>query len=361
MADHSSSRSAAQNSLNERSSQLISNAMVLACVAALLWGVLAVLRPFLSAIIWAAIIVVATWPILLRVERLLGGHRGLAVAMMSSGLFVAVVGPVALLLGTLVTRLPDLRDLGERLFAGPWPQPPAWLERMPYGAQLTAQWQQAAAQSPEYWAEVIKPYLAKAALWLSQHVGTIGGVTVDMLLTLILVVVFYLYGEALARWTLRLAKRVGGARGVESAVLAGQTMRAIAAGVVVTALVQAILSGLALWVVGIPAAGVLTSVVFMLCVMQLGPMPVLVPAVLWLLFQQHVGWGIALAVWTVLLSVSDNILRPWLIQRGAKLPFMLVLAGVIGGLLAFGVTGIFIGPMLLAVAQRLLERWMSEA
>ena len=346
--------------MSEQRSQLISNAIVLACVAALLLGVLAVLRPFLSAMVWAAIIVVATWPIMLRVQRLFGGHRGLAVAAMSSGLFVAVVAPVALLLGTLVTRLPELRDLGGRLLAGPWPEPPAWLERLPYGTQLTAQWQQAAAQSPDHWAEAVKPYLGNLALWLSQHVGTLGNITVDFLLTLVLVVVFYLHGEALAKWTLRLAKRVGGARGAESAVLAGQTMRAIAAGVVVTALVESILSGFGLWLAGIPAAGVLTSVIFMLCVMQIGPIPVLVPGVLWLLFQQHVGWGIALAVWAVMMSVGEGIMRPWLIQRGAKLPFMLVLVGVIGGLLAFGVAGIFLGPMLLAVVQRLMERWMSD-
>jgi predicted PurR-regulated permease PerM len=361
MAEKSTPRTSSQVAVNEQRSQLISNAIVLACVAALLWGVLAVLRPFLSAIIWAAIIVVATWPIMLHVERLFGGHRGLAVAAMSSGLFVAVVGPVALLLGTLVARLPELRDLGERLFAVPWPAPPAWLERLPYGSQLSAQWQQAAAQSPDYWAGVVKPYLGNVAVWLSQHVGTIGSVTVDFLMTLILVVVFYLHGEALAKWTQRLAKRVGGARGVESAVLAGKAMRAIAAGVVVTALVEAVLSGFGLWVVGIPAAGVLTSIIFMLCVMQIGPMLVLIPGVLWLLFQQQVGWGIALGIWAVLVSIGEGIMRPWLIQRGAKLPFMLVLVGVIGGLLAFGVTGIFVGPMLLAVVQRLMERWMSDA
>lgn len=347
-------------SVNEQRSQLISNAIVLTCVAVLLWGVLAVLRPFLSAIVWAAIIVVATWPIMLHVQRLIGGHRGLAVAAMSSGLFVAVVGPVALLLGTLVTGLLQLRDLSGRLLAGPWPAPPAWLGRLPFGTQLSAQWQQAAVQTPDYWAAIVKPYLGNAALWLSQHLGTIGSVTVDILLTFVLVVVFYLHGEALATWAQRLAKRVGGAGGVESAVLAGQAMRAIAAGVVLTALVESVLSGFGLWLAGIAAAGALTSIIFMLCVMQVGPMPILIPAVLWLLLTQHVGWGIALAVWAVLLIVSEGILRPWLIQRGAKLPFMLVLVGVVGGLLAFGVTGIFIGPMVLAVVQRLMERWMSE-
>jgi predicted PurR-regulated permease PerM len=360
MTEKSTPRVAPSVSVSEQRSQLISNAIVLACVAALLWGVLAVLRPFLSAIIWAAIIVVATWPIMLHVQRLFGGHRGLAVAAMSSGLFVAVVGPVALLLGTLVTRLLELRDLSGRWFSGPWPAPPEWLERLPYGTQLSAQWQQAAAQSPEYWAGIVKPYLGNAALWLSQHVGTIGSITVDILLTFVLVVVFYLHGEALAKWAQRLAKRVGGARGMESAVLAGKAMRAIAAGVVVTALVESVLSGFGLWLAGIPAAGVLTSIIFVLCVMQIGPMPILIPGVLWLLFQHQLAWGIALGVWAVLLSIGEGIMRPWLIQRGAKLPFMLVLVGVIGGLLAFGVTGIFVGPMVLAVVQRLMERWMSD-
>ena len=347
--------------MNEPRTQLISDAIVLACIAALLFGVLAVLRPFLPAILWATIIVVATWPIMLHVQRLCGGRRGVAVAAMSAGLFTVIVAPVALLLGTLIARLPELRDLGGRLLAGPWPGPPAWLARIPYGAQLTASWQQAALRTPEYWAEIVKPYLSKAAVWLSQHLGTLGGITIDFLLTLVLVVVFYQHGEALAKLTQKLARRVGGERGTESALLAGRAMRAIAAGVVLTALVESILSGLGLWVTGIPAAGVLTSVIFMLCVMQLGAMPVLVPAALWLIFQQQLGWGIALAVWALLMSIGEGILRPWLIQRGAKLPFMLVLGGVIGGLLAFGVAGIFIGPVLLAVAQRIMERWAAEA
>lgn len=345
---------------NEQRSNLISSAILLACVAALLWGTLAVLRPFLPAILWAAIIVIATWPLMLRAQRLLGGRRSLAVAAMSAGLLVAVVAPVALLLGTLVTRLAELRDLGDRVLAGPWPPPPAWLARLPYGEQLSAQWQQAVVQSPEHWTEAVKPYLGKLAVWLSQHVGTLGSITLEFLLTLVLVVVFYLHGEALATAARRLARRVGGARAEEGAVLAGQAMRAIAAGVVLTALVQSVLSGLGLWVVGIPAAGVLTSVMFMLCVMQIGPLPVLLPAAAWLIYQHMTGWGIALLVWAMLMSVGDAFLRPWLIQRGAKLPFMLVLGGVVGGLLAFGLAGIFIGPILLAVVKRLMERWVAE-
>ncbi|HVN99687.1 MAG TPA: AI-2E family transporter [Steroidobacteraceae bacterium] len=348
------------NTIGETRSQLIGNAILLACVAALLWGTLAVLRPFLPAILWAGIIVVATWPIMLRMERWFGGRRNLAVAAMTGGLLVAVVAPVALLLGTLVTRLPELRDLAGRMLAGPWPGPPAWVARLPFGAELAAGWNNIVAQGPEHWTALAQPYLGKAALWLSQHFGTIGGITLEFLLTLALVVVFYRHGEALAQALRRMARRTGGARAEEGAVLAGQAMRAIAAGVVLTALVQSVLSGLGLWAAGLPAAGVLTSVVFMLCVMQIGPLPVLLPAVVWLAFQGRVAAAVVLGLWAVLIAGGDAFLRPWLIQRGAKLPVLLVLGGVIGGLLAFGLAGIFIGPILLAVVKRLAERWVAD-
>jgi predicted PurR-regulated permease PerM len=342
-------------------SELISDALMLVCVAGLGFGVLEVLRPFLPAMLWAMIIVVATWPLMLRVQRLLGGRRGLAVAVMSLGLFAVIVVPVALLLGTLITALPELRDLGTRLFGGGWPSPPAWLTRLPYGAQLANSWQQAAQRSADQWAASVKPHISDAVVWLSRHLGTLGGVTLDFVLMLALVVVYYQHGEVLAERIQKFARRVGGARGAESAVLACQAMRAVAAGVIVTALVEAILSGLGLWVAGIPAAGVLTSVIFLMCVMQLGVMPVLVPAVLWLLYQDHFGWAVALGAWTVLMSTGDSLLRSWLIQRNAQLSFMLVLGGVLGGLLAFGIAGIFIGPVLLAVAQRIADSWMDEA
>lgn len=344
----------------DRRNELISGALLLLTIAALLLGTYAVLRPFLPAIVWAAIVVVATWPILLHVQEFLGGRRRLAVAVMSSSLFVVVLAPVTLLLGTLVSRLPELRELGTRLLAGPWPGPPDWLVRWPFGNTLSTQWQRLATQSGAEWQTLFKPYVSRTALWFSQHIGTLGGLTLEFLLTLVLVVVFYIHGEAMARLVKRVARRMGSARGEESVQLAVQAARAVAAGVVLTALGQAVLSGFGLWVVGAPAVGILTSLMFMLCVMQIGPLPVLIPAIIWLFYIGSIGWGVALAVWAVAMSVGDNLLRPWLIQRGARLPFILILGGVIGGLLAFGVAGIFIGPILLAVVKRLLERWVAE-
>jgi len=143
-------------------------------------------------------------------------------------------------------------------------------------------------------------------------------------------------------------------------VLAGQAIRAVALGVVVTALAQTILAGLGLAVAGIPFAGLLTGVILLLCIAQIGPILVLVPAVAWLFWNDQTAWGTALLVWTVGVGVMDNILRPFLIRRGADLPMLLIFAGVIGGLLAFGIVGLFVGPVVLAVTYTLLKDWMGD-
>jgi len=143
-------------------------------------------------------------------------------------------------------------------------------------------------------------------------------------------------------------------------VLAGQAIRAVALGVVVTAIVQAAAAGIGLAISGIPYAALLTAVIFMLCIAQLGPILVLAPAVIWLYWSGDPVWGTVLLVWTILVGALDNVLRPLLIRRGADLPLLLIFAGVIGGLISFGIIGLFVGPVVLAVTYRLLESWIAD-
>ena len=142
--------------------------------------------------------------------------------------------------------------------------------------------------------------------------------------------------------------------------LAGGAIRGVALGVGVTALVQALLGGLGLALAGVPFAGLLTALMFMLCIAQIGPIPVLLGAAGWALYDNSTGWAIALTVWGMIVGTLDNFLRPVLIRMGADLPLLLIFAGVIGGLLSFGLVGIFVGPVVLAVAYTLLETWMDE-
>jgi len=143
-------------------------------------------------------------------------------------------------------------------------------------------------------------------------------------------------------------------------ILAGQAIRAVALGVVVTAVVQTAVTGLGLFIAGIPFAGLLTALVLLLCIAQVGPVLVLVPAVIWLYWSGHSGWGTVLLVWSVPVLLLDNVLRPILIRRGADLPLLLIFAGVIGGLIAFGIIGLFVGPVVLAVAYTLLNQWIEQ-
>ena len=143
-------------------------------------------------------------------------------------------------------------------------------------------------------------------------------------------------------------------------VLAGQAIRAVALGVVVTALVQTVLAGLGLWAAGVPFASLLTGVVLLLCMAQIGPILVLAPAVVWLFWSGATGWGSALLVWTILVGALDNVLRPMLIRQGADLPLLLIFAGVIGGLLSFGIVGLFVGPVVLAIAYTLMQQWLNQ-
>jgi predicted PurR-regulated permease PerM len=134
----------------------------------------------------------------------------------------------------------------------------------------------------------------------------------------------------------------------------------VALGVVVTAIVQSTAAGIGLAVSGVPYVTVLTAVIFMLCIAQLGPILVLAPAVGWLYWSGDPVWGTVLLVWTVIVGGLDNVLRPILIRRGADLPLLLIFAGVIGGLVSFGIIGLFVGPVILAVTYRLLESWVAD-
>jgi predicted PurR-regulated permease PerM len=167
-------------------------------------------------------------------------------------------------------------------------------------------------------------------------------------------------GETAARGVLKFARRLAGARGDQVVRLAGQAIRGVALGVVVTAVVQSVLGGIGLAIAGVPFAPVLTALMFMLALAQIGPAPVLLGALAWLWWQDSTGWFIAMLIWSIAVGSLDNVLRPILIRRGADLPLLLIFAGVIGGLFAFGLLGLFVGPVLLAVAYTLLDAWVAE-
>ena len=331
-------------------------------IAGLIVASFRVLQPFLLAAVWATMIVVATWPLMLRVESALGGRRRLAVAVMTAVLLLGLILPLALALGTIVVHADDIAGWSRSLATWSVPPPPDWLVRLPLaGPRLAAKWQEAAAIEREELATRVAPYTQQMLGWFVGAVGSIGMVLVQFLLVVLFSAILYASGETAAEATRRFARRVAGRHGERSARLAAQAIRGVALGIIVTALVQACLAGIGLAVVGVPFATVLTALVFVLCIGQIGPLPVLLAAVVWAYWSGHGGWAIALFVWAIFVSSIDNVLRPMLIRKGSDMPLLLVFFGVIGGLLAFGIVGIFVGPVVLAVGYSLLVDWVDTA
>jgi predicted PurR-regulated permease PerM len=221
-------------------------------------------------------------------------------------------------------------------------------------------WNQLAAQGVEEWARKAAPYAGAFVRWFVAQIGSVGLLFVEVLLAIIISAILYANGERVGEQVLRFGHRLAGSRGEAAARLAAQAIRGVALGIVVTALVQSILGGIGLAVAGIPFAAVLTAVMFIFSIAQIGAVPVLIPAVVWIYWSGSVGWGTFLLVITIVVGTLDNFLRPILITRGANLPLLLVFTGVVGGLIAFGLIGIFVGPVILAVAYTLLEAWINE-
>jgi predicted PurR-regulated permease PerM len=329
-----------------------------ALLAASLW----VIRPFLGPAIWATMVVVATWPLMLRIQQRLFNKRALAVVVMTLLLLLLFVGPLTLAIGTIAGNADQLVDWGKQVAAFRLPEvPPPWALQLPMvGGWIERAWQQAAELGLRDLLPKLTPYAGNVSKWLLGQVGNVGFLLLQFLMTVVIAAVMYSTGEDAANLVRRFAKRLAGERGASVVDLAGGAIRGVALGVGVTALVQALLGGIGLAIAGVPFAGLLTALMFMLCIAQIGPLLVLVPAAVWAFAEGHAGWGVFLLVVGTVVALLDNVLRPVLIRMGADLPLLLIFSGVIGGLLAFGLVGIFVGPVVLAVAYTLLEAWIAD-
>jgi predicted PurR-regulated permease PerM len=331
--------------------------IIVVLIALTIW----ILRPFLGAIIWASMIVVATWPVMRRLQGWLWGSRRLAVAAMTGTLLLVLVLPLSLAVGTIVSNASEIFDWAARMRSFTMPAPPEWLGTLPMvGPPAVEAWQKIAGSRLADVGSAAAPYAATAILWMASTMRGAGWLLVQFLLTLAIAAVMYTKGERAADGLLRFGRLLAGEAGDRVVRLAAQAIRGVALGVVVTAAVQATLAGIGLAAAGVPFAALLGALCFVLCIAQLGPALVLAPAVAWLYWQGHAGAATGLLLWTLVVVTLDNVLRPVLMTKGADLPMLLMFAGVLGGLLAFGLIGIFVGPVVLAVSYTLLGAWIGD-
>ncbi|MFM0413541.1 AI-2E family transporter YdiK [Paraburkholderia aromaticivorans] len=325
----------------------------------LVGGSLYIVHPFVPALMWATTIVVTTWPLMLKIQRYLRGSRGLAVTVLLLLEIVVICIPAYGAVSTLADHAADIMAFVKALPNYALPSPPHWLASLPLTGSLVREWQSLSDAGPGGMLAKLQPYAAVAARWMVIQVGLVGSFAVQLILLIIICGLLFAKGESAVQLVTGLALRVSPENGANIVHLTGQSIRAIALGVVVTAVVQASLGAAGIWIAGIPFAGVLSALLLLMCLVQIGPLLPMLGCVAYLFMHDARLPAILLLVWTIGVSVLDNILRPILIRRAIALPMVLILTGVIGGLLALGPVGLFIGPVILAVTYHLLIAWIE--
>jgi predicted PurR-regulated permease PerM len=335
--------------------------LVLLFIGGLMLASFLVMRPFLPAVVWATTLVIATWPLMLAAQEALGGRRALAVTVMTIALALVVLVPLSLAVDAVVSHSDKIVAFVAAAPTFRLPPPPAWLGDVPLvGDFVSTRWQSLAQSEITDMLRWVRPYIGTVTQWFVGAAGSFGTTLIHLTLTIVFSAILYARGEKAAAWGVRFGRRLAGPRGEEVAVLGARAIRSVALGVVVTAIAQTLVVGVGFALTGVPQAGLLSAIVLLLCVAQLGPGLVAIPATIWLFWTDATAAGVFMAIFTVVSLAMDNILRPILIKRGADLPLLLILLGVIGGLLAFGLLGLFLGPVILAVAYTLLQHWVDE-
>ena len=326
----------------------------------LLIGCYLVVRPFLTAFLWGTIISVSTRGLYARVLRIVRGRRNLAATLTSLLLVLILLVPVVALAVNLAGGMPDLTDRFKGMLEGGLQQPPSWLAGLPLiGKPAAEKWQMFAA-NPEKLRQQLRPFLGPVKDFLFKAVGGIGLGVLEFILALLIAGLLYARGEQVAALLDRIASRLGGEAGRRQVAVVRSTVRSVFNGLLGTCAVQAILAMIGYWIAGVSGAFVLGVGTFFLSLVPLGPALLWVPAALWLNANGSSGWAIFMVIWgLIVVGGADNVVRPLLIGKGVDAPLALVFLGVIGGILAFGFLGLFIGPTLLVVAYNLFEEWMK--
>ncbi|WP_323157964.1 AI-2E family transporter [Pseudomonas fulva] len=334
--------------------RLLIQILLLALLGAGLW----VMAPFISALLWGAILAFASWPLMRFLTRVLGGRETLAAGLLTSAWILIVALPLVWLGFNLADHIRDATLFVRDVQVDGLPDAPVWLIDIPLVGERMASWWSSLDQQGAALLASVKPYLGQVGNWLLARSAQIGSGVLELTLSLVFVFFFYRDGPRLSAFVLRLLHRLTGERAEYYLTLVAGTVQRVVNGVIGTAAAQALLALIGFLIAGVPGAIVLGLVTFMLSLIPMGPPLAWLPVTGWLVWKGEYGMAIFMGIWgTFVISGVDNVLKPYLISRGGDLPLVIVLLGVFGGLIAFGFIGLFIGPTLLAIGYSLLLDW----
>ncbi len=344
-----------------RVSELVQPLLGLVLLIAIVLAVLAVMAPFMTAIIWAVILVSATWTPFQWLSGRLGNRDTLAATLIVSALLLFILVPLLVASVDFAQQLTHLaRTIPEQVQAG-LPELPNWISGLPLiGEWAATQW--LALQNQDYQILTqLKGMVAPAARIMLSMAGALGGGLVMLLISIIIAGLLYAEGERLHRWVIAFSQKVAGPAGENLLLISNSTIRGVVYGFIGAAVAQGALAWLGLAIAGVPNAMSLGLLVCLVSVVPGGPPLIGFMAAYWLFKQGEVIWAGVLVAWFLLVvGTIDNVVKSLVIGRNSPLPISLILFGVIGGAIAFGMLGVFLGPTLLALFYTLIRNWVNK-
>lgn len=334
-------------------------AVRLSLLAFLLYWSFILVRPFIPMLAWAVVLTVALYPPYGWLVVHLGGRPKLAAAIVTAVSLLIIIGPIAWL---GVGLIEGLHDVMRQLSAGilTIPSPPEGVKQWPIaGVRIYDLWARASENFGAALREVA-PYLKPLAAPALAFAGSAGVGTLKFVLSAALSGFLFIYGAGLVEGTRRIQARLVTQRGEDFVALAGLTIRTVSQGVIGVAVLQSVLAGIGLKLAGVPHAGLLAFAVLILAVLQIGSAIVLFPVIIWIWPTQEFALALPLTIYLLVVGLADNIVKPLVMGRGLTTPMLVIFVGVLGGMLAHGIVGLFVGPIILAVAWQLVVAWIRE-
>jgi predicted PurR-regulated permease PerM len=333
----------------------------IALIALLVVGCIYVLRPFMAAVLFAAILCLFTWPVYHRLWLCLGRRDTWAAIIMTLLLLVALILPMAYLAMNLADSAAKLFDELGYTLRNMQPHAPDWMRGLPViGDQISRAWEQTNANHEELM-KLLQQYYEPMRAFGLRAVQMVAGGFLQLSLVVFVAFFFYRDGAKLVKNLIVVVRRLGGELGEEMLVLSCNTVKGVMLGIFGTALAQSLVAFLGFMVAGAPVPLLLALATFFLSVIPVGPPLIWGGASLWLYNHGEYGWAIFLGLYGLLaISTVDNVIKPILISHSSNLPLLLIVLGVLGGAITFGFIGIFLGPTLLAVGLTLISHWVAR-
>jgi predicted PurR-regulated permease PerM len=336
----------------------VESAIQIGLVAFIVISSYMIFKPFIIPVAWGIIIAVSLFPLAKKMNSLLGNRKKLTAAILTVLLILLVIIPTVLFTGSIIdsiTRLSKNFEEGKISFT----LPENTGELSPSKQFVIDKWQEISQNMEEVLVK-IAPQLKQVGQFILTSITGLGGALIMFIIAIIIAGVFLSDADGGHKAALKLFKKLTGDRAAELLNLSVSTIRSVAQGVIGVAIIQAILVGIGFFIAGVPGASVLTLIVMIMAIVQLPPIIIIIPVIIYVYSTASTGVAIAFAVWSILASLSDNVLKPMLLGRGMDIPMLVILIGALGGMIAAGMIGLFVGPVVLALAYQLFQAWMDE-